>query len=84
MGAAEMDGRLVAVGEGADKGFVGVGFGAAEFVIDVEDGVRRVEFMEGVRRKTESAPPETATAIFLWVTAGVEKKAAMRSSTSSY
>jgi len=39
-------------GEGSDEGFIGVGFGAAELVIDVEDGVRATI---GCLRMLESA-----------------------------
>ena len=45
----ERDG--VVGGESADEGFIGVGFGTAEFVIDVEDGVGEVELMEGDEEK---------------------------------
>ena len=34
-------------GECADEGFIGIGIGAAEFVVDVQDGGGEVELMEG-------------------------------------
>jgi hypothetical protein len=37
---------VVLRGEGADEGFIGVRIGAAEFVIDVQDGGGSVEVVE--------------------------------------